>query len=181
MKRLLPALTVPVLTLCLLAGCSGDGENAASEDASPSPSTSAPAEKDQPSEPASVDPNAPGAGTEYCELLATDFASLFASIQGPEDVTDAIDVIRQIADEAPEEVRDEWGVMESALGTVQGALTKAAKLQKQAAEGEISPKKLQAQSEQLMKDMQALDTPENNKAGDAVAKHAEEYCGVKLG
>jgi hypothetical protein len=196
MKRLLAALTVPVLSLSLLAGCGGDAEDTAGDDAStgaespdadPSPSAE-PSEEgdgqagDLPSEGAvTTDPDAPGADSKYCELLGTDFASLFASIQGPEDVTAAVDVIEQIADEAPAAVRDEWAVMEGALGTMQGALTRAAELQKQAAEGKVSQKKLQKETAQLMQDMQALDTPENNQAGEAVAKHATEYCGITLG
>ncbi len=187
MKRTIAALTAPLLAVSVLAGCSGDGETQAEDTASAKPSESSSPEEQQPSEGApsagapSVDPNAPGAGSKYCDLLATDFASLFASIQGPEDVTEAVDVIQQIADEAPAEVEDEWGVMEGALGTMKGALTRAAELQQKAAAGKVGKKQLQKETAQLMEDMQALDTPENAKAGDAVSKHADEYCGIKLG
>ena len=125
--------------------------------------------------------DAPGADSRYCELLSTDFATLFASIQGPEDVKEAIDIIGQIADEAPEEVADEWAVMGGALGSMQGALTRAAELQEKAAAGEVTPEQLQKQTAELMKDMEALNTPENNQAGDAVAKHAADYCRLQLG
>lgn len=180
MKRLLAGLTVPVLAVSLLSGCGGDKETKADDTTSSSPSPSSP--DDQPSDgSASVDPDAPGAGSAYCELLGTDFADLFSNIKGPEDVTAAVDVIEKIADEAPDDVQDEWGVMEGALGEMQGALTKAAALQKKAAAGKVSQQKLQQETAKLMKDMQALDTPENNKAGDAVSKHASEYCGISLG
>lgn len=165
MKRLLAGLTVPVLAIALLSGCGGgDKETKADDSTSSSPS-----------------PSAPGAGSKYCELLGTDFASLFANIKGPEDVTAAVGVIKKIADEAPEDVQEEWGTMESALGQMKGALTKAAELQKKAAAGKVSQQKLQRETAKLMKDMQALDTPENNQAGDAVSKHASEYCGISLG
>jgi hypothetical protein len=193
MKRFLAALSVPVLTGALLSGCGGGEEDQADDAASASPSDSAsestPADEPSESAPAeepsddgaSVDPDAPGADSRYCELLSTDFATLFSNIQGPEDVTEAIDIIEQIADEAPAEVEDDWSVMEGALGTMKGALTRAAELQEKATSGEVDQKQLQKQTEQLMQDMQALDTPENAKAGDAVSKHASEYCGVQLG
>ena len=170
MKRLLTAMTAPVLAVSLLAGCGGE-ETRADDKKKPTASESVDGESG----------DAPGAGTKYCELLSTDFAALFANIQGPEDVNDAVDVIEQIADEAPAEVEDEWGVMQGALGTMKAALTQAAELQKKAAAGEVSQKELQEQTALLMKDMEALNTPENNKAGDAVSAHATDYCGLQLG
>lgn len=170
MKRLLTAMTAAVFAVSLVAGCGGD-ETKAEDPKEPATSESA--------DEATGD--APGAGTKYCELLGTDFATLFASIQNPEDANDAVEVIEQIADEAPAEVQEEWGVMEGALGTLKTALTQAADLQKKAAAGEVSTKELQEKSAKLLKDTQALNTPENNAAGDAVSAHATDYCGLKLG
>ncbi|HSE70562.1 MAG TPA: hypothetical protein VLA97_07380 [Nocardioidaceae bacterium] len=176
MKRHLAALTAPLLTLALLAGCSGE-DNAADETAtssSPSPSAATSPE-------ASGSANAPGAGSRYCELLETDFASVFSQIQKPEDVTKALDMIREIVDEAPAEVQDEWQLMSGALDDMESALKKSAELQQQAQAGEISKKKLQQEFAKLTQQMQALNTPENQKAGEAVTTHASDYCGVDLG
>jgi hypothetical protein len=195
MKRILAALTIPVLAGSLLSGCGGGGddENEAADNASATPSESPsaaddPSDAGQPSDGAvpsqgavTVDPDAPGADSKYCELLSTDFASLLANIRGPEDVTNAIGVIEQIADEAPPEVEDDWGVMAGALGTMKGALTRAAELQEKAAAGKVSKEKLEKETAQLMEDMQGLSTPENQKAGEAVSEHASKYCGIKLG
>lgn len=194
MKRLLTGLAAPALVLSLATACSdGGADETADADASATPSEAGSAESDsadsgEPTDAAeSSDPeedaaaDAPGADSRYCELLSTDFATLFASIQGPEDVKEAIDIIGQIADEAPEEVADEWAVMGGALDSMQGALTRAAELQEKAAAGEVTPEQLQKQTAELMKDMEALNTPENNQAGDAVAKHAADYCGLQLG
>lgn len=170
MKRLLPAVTAAILSVSLLAGCGGE-DTTADDAKKPTPSESV--------DEASGD--APGAGTKYCELLSTDFATLFANIQGPEDVDEAVDVIEEIASEAPAEVEAEWAVMEGALSTMKTALTQAAALQKKAAAGDVSEKELQKKTAQLMKDMEALNTPENNEAGDAVSAHATEYCGLQLG
>ena len=184
MKRLLAGLTVPVLALSLLSGCGGDEETSADDTTSSSPSPSTPSDEpsDEPSDgSASVDPDAPGAGTKYCDLLGTDFASLFANIQGPEDVNKAVGMIEQIADEAPSEVEDQWGLMSTAFQRSAGPLKEYAELQRKAAEGKISKEKVQKDTARLMQKMQEFDKPENAKAGDAVSKHASEYCGIKLG
>lgn len=185
MKRLPAALTAPVVAFALLAGCSGGGSSTDSAEETGAESTPTPSEpaEESPSAGAS-DPavaNAPGADTEYCKLLSTDFATLFSSIQGPDDVTKAIDVIEDIVAEAPPEVADEWKTMSGALDDMEGALRKAAELQEQAASGKVSQKELQRKTQDLMKDMESLDTPQNNEAGDTVAKHAADYCGVTLG
>lgn len=178
MKRLLIGLTAPVLAVSLLAGCGSDDTSAEATQETASPSD-AESPSGQPSEDAAGD--AEGADTEYCKLLSTDFATLFANMQGPEDVNEAVGIMKQIADEAPADVEDDWAVMEGALGQMKGALLRAAELQKKAENGEISKTELQKQTATLMKDMQALDTPRNNKAGDAVSQHATKYCGISLG
>ena len=210
MKRLLAGLAGPALVRALATACSdGGADETADADASATPTETESAESDpsdsgEPTDaPESGDAeedaaaDAPGADSRYCELLSTDFATPVLAVvvdglsevstpelprgQGPEDVKEAIDIIGQIADEAPEEVADEWAVMGGALGSMQGALTRAAELQEKAAAGEVTPEQLQKQTAELMKDMEALNTPENNQAGDAVAKHAADYCGLQLG
>lgn len=194
MKRLLAAVAAPavlVASAAALTGCSGDDQPAAGEQASattspsgaasPQDGGSSGASPQSPGASTSAQANAPGAGTRYCTLLSSDLAVLFSSIQGPEDVQKAVGVVRDIADEAPPEVADEWATMSGALDQLESALRKAAALQQKAADGEISQKKLQKQSARLMDDMKKLDTPANNEAGDAVVAHAQEYCGVKLG
>lgn len=187
MRRLLAGLAAPLLAVSLLSGCGGADEPAADDAPSTDPSSSAPDEEPSEDAPPTEEPSqdvtadAAGADTKYCELLGTDFATLFANISGPEDVVKAIGIIKQIAGEAPPKVEDEWGRMQGALGQVEGALTKAAKLQKQAADGKVTAKQLQKQTVKLTKDMEALSTPANDRAGDVVAKHASDYCGVTLG
>lgn len=174
MRRLVAAMTAPLLAATLLSGCGGDEGSTddatsaeGSDSASPSPDDAA---KD-----------APGAGTKYCDLLSTDFASIFANIEGPEDVAGAIDIIEEIGAEAPSEVKEEWGLLEGAMDQVGGALTQAARLQKQAESGEVDKKQLQEEKARLTKQMQSLNTPENAKAGEVVAQHSTDYCGLTLG
>ena len=189
MRRLIAGLTAPLLAAALVSGCGSEDDSSAGDPPSAESSSSAPAEDpadepsagDEPSAPDDAAADAPGNGTKYCELLSTDFATLFANIQGPEDVAAAIDIIEQIGDESPPEVEEQWGRMQGALGQVESALTQAARLQKQQASGKVTPEQLQKQTARLTKDMQALNTPANAAAGDAVAKHATDYCGLTLG
>lgn len=187
MRRLLAGLTAPLLVATLLTGCSEDPEQPAAEDSpaaeqtEPSePSESSPS-PEQPSDGNTTQSDAPGAGTPYCELLGTDLAMLFSGIQGPEDVEKAIGVIEEIAREAPPAVEDEWQVMHQALDQVEEGLTAAARLQKRAAEGKVSEKQLRSETKRLTEEMEALNTPANAEAGDEVARHASEYCGLALG
>lgn len=190
MRRLFSGLVAPLLALALLSSCSDSETSSADDDPSTSSSSSTSAEEpseeatptEEPSEDALTEPTtdpatAAGAGTKYCTLLSTDFASLFASIQGPEDVAKAVDLIQQISAEAPAEVDSEWGRMRSALKP----LSQAAKLQKRAEAGKVTPKQLQKKTAKLTKDMKDLDTQANAEARDVVAKHATDYCGVTLG
>lgn len=190
MKRLVARLTAPVLLAAAVAACSGGGDTSAEDVATSAPTASGTADgsaagdaTEEPGSEPSAAPtgNAPGAGTEYCQLLGTDFAALFSAIRGPDDVTAAVDFIKRISDEAPPAVEDEWGVMEGALGEMESALRKAARLQQRVEAGQVSRKRLERQSAQLMEDMQALNTPENNRAGETIANHASEHCGLDLG
>ncbi|HZJ07664.1 MAG TPA: hypothetical protein VFD59_19705 [Nocardioidaceae bacterium] len=182
MNRLVVAMTAPLLAVSLLSGCGGD-EGSTDDAASAEGSDSASPSPDVPpsDEPDDAAKDAPGAGTKYCDLLSTDFASIFANIQGPEDVAGAIGIIEEIGAEAPSEVKKEWGLLEGAMDQVGGALTEAARLQKQAESGEVDKEELQEQRARLTKRMQSLNTPENAAAGEVVAQHSTDYCGLTLG
>jgi len=191
-------LGASLLTLLLLAGCGGEDKSAtdgsAASEASSSPSVKKGADDgsaDDGADDGSADDGAdgeaddgeaaPGKGTKYCKLLSTDFATLFANIGGPEDVTEAIGIIKQIGEQAPPSVKDQWATMQGAFGQVEDALVEAARLQKQAAAGTVTQKRLQKETARLTQEMQAINTPANAKAGKAVAEHAAKFCGQTLG
>lgn len=185
MKRrlagLVAGLVAPAVTVVAVAGCSGGAPVADETPRAAASSSPGAASDDTAPTPSPVDPGAPGAGTTYCRLLGTDLAGLFAGIRGPGDVDRAIGLVRRIADEAPPQVHDEWQTMAGALDELRTALVKAAALQEQAAAGQVDPERLREQAGKLMKDMQALDTPRNNRAGDTVAAQARRYCGLEIG
>jgi hypothetical protein len=165
-----------------LAGCGGDSNEASDESASPSASAeadSSPSAGDGSGAPDAA--NAPGADTAYCELVSGDFVRAFGSVQTPEDAKKAIGMMKDVAEAAPAEVQDAWERVSAALGKVQSALQDAAELQQRVEDGTLSKQQMAKETAKLMQRMEALDTPENNRAGEAISKHAKEYCGVTLG
>jgi len=174
------ALAGCVLSLLVLSGCSdqepasGDPRagGASSAPSAAAGSTDAPAPQGE--------AQAPGATTEYCRLLRTDLASVFGSVRGPDDVTEAVDMISRIGRAAPAEVRPQWRVMEAALDRIKGALREAARLQQRVEAGEIGQRELARKSQELTRSMRGLDTARNERAGSAVAEHAADYCGVAV-
>ena len=171
MKRLVSGLLAPALALALLTACNDKADGNSTEARSQAPSAGA-----------SASPSgAPGAGTTYCKLLGTDFATLFANVKGPRDAAKVVRVMRRVADEAPPQVRDDWKVLSGAFGQMQTALGKAARLQQHARDKDISMKQLRQRSARLMRQTQAMNTPKNKAAGEAVARNAKTYCGITLG
>lgn len=182
MKRLVSGLLAPALALGMLTACNHKTDDA-SKTAAQAPSAQASGAGKTPGGPSTTGPtgDAPGAGTKYCKLLGTDFATLFANIKGPQDAAKVVGVMRQVADEAPPEVRDDWKVLSVTFDQMQTALSKAAKLQQEARDKKLSRKQLQERSARLMQETQALNTPQNKAAGEAVARNASQYCGISLG
>lgn len=169
MKRFAIALTAPVLALGLLTACNGAGSgtnNAAAK--TPTHSTSD-----------SASPS--GAGSEYCKLLDADWTDMFANIKGPDDAAEAVTAVKKVAAAAPSELRDDWKVLGGTLDQMQGSLTKAAQLQKDAQSGKVGKRALRQKMTKLVRQTQGLSTPKSQAAGTAIAKHAGDYCGISLG
>jgi len=175
MKHLLVRVTVSVVAASVLAACGGGGgtENAAKE--SSESSTPSPEAEESPAA------DTEGAGTPYCELLGTDFASKFGTMEGAEDVEKMITAIDDITAEAPDEIAADWETVSGAMDQGKADLVDALELQKQLADGDIGRKEFKEKSAAMMKSMEKLDTKENSEASLAVAEHASKYCGVSLG
>lgn len=195
MRRLPPLLLVPLLALAVaLGGCNGDPDET-SADATPASGTTAPSApgsgagtpqdgadtQDGSEAPDAGKAAAPGAGTRYCTLLGSDFTTLFDHVDGPRDAGRVVDLMRQVAASAPPRVRDDWRVLGGAFDEIQQALAKAAALQRRAEDKSLSPEELQRRSLRLMKRTQELNDPRSQAAGEAVARHAQRYCGISLG
>lgn len=128
-----------------------------------------------------------GGGTEeYCNSLEDAEAEFSAIDEGDlGNFGDAIDRMREIGADAPDEVADDWEVLTGALDDMEQALDDAGltfdDLGTLSTTGElpegVDPSALTGLQEQLG----SLDSDETNAAGDAIDAHAEEECGITLG
>lgn len=120
----------------------------------------------------------------YCTDLkaaTTEFDSLNSNDLGKID--EAFKTFHELAKEAPDEIKDDWKVLDDGITTVEKALDDAgiefadlAKLQEgQMPEG-VDVEKLQS----LAGEFQKLSGEEFTQASDAIEKHAKDECDVDL-
>lgn len=154
MKRILSAVAAAALGLCLLTACGDDsGDKAA------------------------------GSG-DYCKDLKSTKKEVDALKDGDfSDLQKTTDAMHKLADEAPDEIKKDWDTLVKGVDKLVAALKKAglddadmATLQS----GQIPDGVDMAALQGLMTEIQALDTPEFQKAGDAINKHAKDECDVDL-
>ncbi len=126
-----------------------------------------------------------GGGTdEYCDTLEStqknfdDFES--ADFSNFEEFTDRVD---ELADNAPDEVKDDWKVLADAFNAFVDALDKAG-LNPSDLEGLASgelPEGVDMEAlTEAMSEAQALGGEEFEKATDAIEKHAKDECNIDL-
>lgn len=186
MNRPLAALSACLLSLSVLAGCGGQADTSADDPASASsPAAKSGTDAATPSkEPDTSSPSAaataqaPGAGTQYCDLLSGDLASIFAGAQGAKGVDKVVRYIGRIAGEAPAEVKPAWETLQHALAQSKPQLVAGSKLQQQLQKGEITQKEATKKLQQITKSMKRLEGPKFQRAGETVAQHAATYCGL---
>lgn len=154
------ALAASALVLGAVAACTGSGDVAPREAASPAPAEGA----------GSAD-----TGT-YCHLLATDLRSVFARARDAADVRRAVQAVEGIAAAAPAEVLPAWRRLSDTLTTMESALLEVADLEARAAAGTVGPVARERRRERLMREVEALDTPANDRDTQAVLAHAEKHC-----
>lgn len=156
-----------VLLLGALAGCGGDD----SAETSGSPETTE-------TTTASIE--------DYCATLEeakAEFDNLDESDLGQFD--EVFDTFDELASQAPEEVSAEWGAFVSGFDQLQQAVEDAGLTLDELAAIQQDPQNLpegvdMAKLQQLGEELQALQTPEFTRAGDAITAHAENECGVDL-
>ncbi len=154
MKRILSAAAAAALGLCLLTAC-GDDDGA----------------------------KASGSG-DYCKDLKTTKKQVDALNDGDfSDLKKTTDAMHELADEAPDEIADDWDTLLKGIDKLVAALKEAglddadmASLQSGQIPDGVDMDALQG----LMEEIQGLSTPEFEKAGDAINKHAKDECDVDL-
>jgi len=153
-KRIFSAAAAAALGICLLTACgSDDGDEA-------------------------------GSGGDYCSDLK-DAKKEVDALKGGDfsDLEKTTDAMNQLADEAPDEIKDDWEILVKGVQKLVDALKKAglddddmATLQT----GEIPDGVDMAALQALMAEIEDLDTEEFQEAGDNINKHAKDECGVDL-
>jgi hypothetical protein len=153
-KRILSAVAAAALGLTLLTACGGDsGSDSAG-------------------------------GGDYCNDLKSAKKEVDALKGGDlKDIEKTVDTMHELADEAPSEVKDDWKTLVDGVDKLVAALKKAglddadmATLQS----GQIPDGVDMSALQQLMTEIQSLNTDEFQKAGDNINKHAKDKCGVDL-
>jgi hypothetical protein len=152
-KRILSAVAAAALGLGLLTACGG-GDSKAS------------------------------GGGDYCKDIKAAKKEVDALGDGDfSDLKKATDVMHELADEAPSEVKDDWKTLVEGVDKLMDALKKAgldeddmADLQSGKIPDGVDMDALQG----LMTELQSLDTDQFEKASENIAKHAKDECGVDL-
>jgi hypothetical protein len=124
-------------------------------------------------------------GTDaYCDTLKetkSDFEDFEAAdFSNFDEFTDRVE---ELADDAPDEVKDDWEVLEKAFKGFVEALDKAG-LKPEDLEGMASgelPEGVDMEAlQEAMSEAQALGGEEFEKATDAIDKHAKDECNIDL-
>lgn len=167
MKRHLALSASATLLAGLLVGCGGGDEGGeGSADGGSGDSGSSEAE-------------------DYCTALEQaeeDLGALDGGDVG--EFESAIETLRGVAEQAPEEVSGDWDVLIGAVTTLEDALTEAGL--EFADLTTLNPAQLpegvtQQDLQQVVQAAQEFSAPEVQQAGTAISTHAEEECGVQLG
>ena len=121
---------------------------------------------------------------DYCDDLKSAKKNL-DTIEGGDlsSLSDTADQIHKLRDEAPKEIEDDWKVLADGFDKILAAFEKAgldeediANLQSGQLPDDVDMEELQA----AMTEIQDLGGEEFEKAGDNIAKHAKDECGIDL-
>jgi hypothetical protein len=128
-----------------------------------------------------------GADSAYCKELKTDktyFSSLSGSSPDVGKLDEAFKRLHSLADKAPDDVKDDWKTLDSAITSITDALKDAgisfadiAKMQQGQIPKGADPTKLAA----LAPKLEAMSSDKVEKASKAIEKHAKSTCKVTLG
>jgi len=121
---------------------------------------------------------------DYCDDLKAAKKNL-DTIEGGDlsSLSDTADQIHDLRDSAPDEIKDDWEVLSDGFDKILEAFEKAgldeediANLQSGQLPDDVDMEALQA----AMTEIQELGGEEFEKAGDNIAKHAKDECGIDL-
>jgi len=154
-KRILSTVAVAALGLCLLTACGDDGGNKAS-----------------------------GGSGDYCADLKAAKKEVDALKGGDfSDLQKTTDAMKKLAGEAPDEIKDDWTTLLDGFEKLVAALKKAGLSDADMStlqSGQVPDGVDTAALTSLMAEINSLDTPAFEKAGEDINKHAKDKCGIDL-
>ncbi|MGJ9412136.1 hypothetical protein ACHAAC_05445 [Aeromicrobium sp. CF4.19] len=126
-----------------------------------------------------------GADSSYCsdlEAAQEDFGSLSGS-GDPEQIDEAFSTLREIAQDAPDEVAEEWETLDGTIEQIQTALDEAgitlAELSQ--VQGDELPEGVtQEDVTALVTEIQSIGSAETQEASETIETHASEECDIEL-
>lgn len=179
------ALGGAVLMLVSLTACGGD-DGGSSADDTPSTSETTAEPTAEPTEEPTDQPTDDGGSAvtgDYCADLKSardTFSALEDDDAGLGAFDEAIGTLRQLGEEAPGDIADDWQVLIGGLDTFQGALADAGLTLQDLADPQalqdLDPQALQDLTQQL----ESLDSKQFDQAADAIAQQAKADCGFDL-
>src|SRR5699024_1454568 len=124
-----------------------------------------------------------GGGTEaYCDDLEDANGTFRTMDSGDfEDFDQVFPTVQKLADEAPDEVKDDWETLNDALQEMKSALEDAGIEPSDLSDlssGKLPDGVDQEKLMELPKKMQSLSSTEVQQASDSVAEHAKDTCDV---
>ena len=153
MKRILTAIAAAALGLGLLTACGDDGGSSAG-------------------------------GGDYCDNLKAAKKEI-DSLQGGDfgSLEKTTDRMHDLADEAPDDLKDDWEILVKGVDKLVAALKEAGLTDEDMANlqsGQIPDGVDMDALQDLMTEISSLDTEEFTKASENINKHAKDECGVDL-
>ena len=154
MKRILSAAAAAALGLCLLTACGDDSGDKA------------------------------GGSGDYCSDLK-DAKKEVDALKGGDfsSLEKTTDTMHELADEAPDAIKEDWDTLVSGVDKVVDLLKKAGLTDEDMANlqnGQIPDGVDMTALQEVMTQLQAIDTEEFQAASDRINKHAKDECGVDL-
>ena len=119
---------------------------------------------------------------DYCEEVAdrqVELSELMAE-EGPDTLLRAVPVLRELGDEAPRDIQDEWDRLLDALAGLDAALD-AAGVDASTYDAERPPESVtEAQQQAIARAADELATQETVAAWEGVKQHAKDVCKTPL-
>ena len=115
----------------------------------------------------------------YCDRLQK-AEDDFSALDSGENMSDAFDTFRDLRDEAPDAVKDDWKQLVEAVEGIEKAYEDAG-IDLDEVDKLDASKLSQEQITKLTEAMGSLDDEGYSEAGEAISKHAKSECDIELG